>query len=114
MFKYRVAILYKYLFFIGVFTNVNAQEFIGLRTDNYAGSNGMLLNPAMPITGKLPWDINVFALGVYEDNNYISIFHEKLNEVKPSTKFYHQTIYVAPSNDASANKIEDILPEDGN
>lgn len=38
---------------------------------------------------------------------------EKLNEVKPSTKFYHQTIYVAPANDTSS-KIEDILPEDGN
>lgn len=49
-----------------------------------------------------------------KDNNYISIFHEKLNEVKPSTKFYHQTIYVAPSNDSSSSKIEDILPEDGN
>lgn len=51
-----------------------------------------------------------------KDNNYITIFHEKLNEVKPSTKFYHQTIYVAPANDAptSSNKIEDILPEDGN
>ncbi len=46
-----------------------------------------------------------------KDNNYLSIFQEKLNEVKPSTKFYHQTIYVAPSNEA--NKT-DILPEDGN
>ena len=49
-----------------------------------------------------------------KDNNYIAIFQEKLNEVKPSTKFYHQTIYVAPSNDTSSNKVEDILPEDGN
>ena len=51
-----------------------------------------------------------------KDNNYLTIFQEKLNEVKPSTKFYHQTIYVAPANDSSsnANKIEDILPEDGN
>ena len=48
-----------------------------------------------------------------KDNNYIAIFHEKLNEVKPSTKFYHQTIYVAPANDTSA-KSEDILPEEGN
>ena len=50
-----------------------AQEFIGLRTDNYAGSYGMLLNPAMPITGKLPWDVNVLGLGINEDNNYIRI-----------------------------------------
>lgn len=52
---------------------VFAQEFIGLRTDNYAGSYGMLLNPAMPITGKLPWDVNFVGLGINEDNNYIKI-----------------------------------------
>lgn len=34
-----------------------------------------------------------------KDNNYLSIFAEKLNGVRPSTKFYHQTIYVAPQND---------------
>jgi len=32
-----------------------------------------------------------------KDNNYLAIFQEKLDEVKPSTKFYHQTIYVAPT-----------------
>ncbi|MEO7530287.1 MAG: polymer-forming cytoskeletal protein [Sediminibacterium sp.] len=52
-----------------------------------------------------------------KDNNYLVIFQEKLNEVKPSTKFYHQTIYVSPSNEtppASSRAAEDILPEDGN
>lgn len=34
-----------------------------------------------------------------KDNNYLTLFQEKLNEVKPSTKFYHQTIYVAPAVD---------------
>ncbi len=44
-----------------------------------------------------------------KDNNYINIFQEKLNEVKPSTKFYHQTIYVAPtSNEAQTEKPEDL------
>ncbi|HNF69404.1 MAG TPA: DUF5723 family protein [Chitinophagales bacterium] len=52
---------------------MHAQEFNGLRTDNYAGSYGMLLNPAMPITGKIPWDVNFVAFGVNEDNNYIKI-----------------------------------------
>lgn len=31
-----------------------------------------------------------------KENNYIAIFQEKLNSLKSSTKFYHQTIYVAP------------------
>lgn len=52
---------------------LHAQEFIGLRTDNYAGSYGMMLNPAMPITGKIPWDVNFAGFGVNEDNNYLNI-----------------------------------------
>lgn len=44
-----------------------------------------------------------------KDNNYINIFQEKLNEVKPSTKFYHQTIYVAPtSNEQPTEKPDDL------
>ncbi|MES2005754.1 MAG: polymer-forming cytoskeletal protein [Bacteroidota bacterium] len=60
-----------------------------------------------------------------KDNNYLASFHEKLNEVKPSTKFYHQTIYVAPTTDSSSSRTndssssssshmeDDITPEDG-
>lgn len=55
------------------FNSIIAQEFIGLRTDNYSGSNGMLLNPASPIVGKIPWDVNILAFGVNEDNNYLKI-----------------------------------------
>ncbi|MES2332751.1 MAG: polymer-forming cytoskeletal protein [Bacteroidota bacterium] len=59
-----------------------------------------------------------------KDNNYLAIFQDKMSSVKPSTKFYHQTIYVSPSNtpnissttnnDAPGSKdtSEDILPED--
>jgi cytoskeletal protein CcmA (bactofilin family) len=46
-----------------------------------------------------------------KDNNYLTIFNDKLNEVKPSTKFYHQTIYVAPSSESS---VTDVTPDDGN
>ncbi len=82
--KYTAVIHIQLLLFCTMCKMVNAQEFIGLRTDNYAGSNGMLLNPAMPITGKLPWDVNIFALGVYEDNNYISIPENMIKYVTTS------------------------------
>ncbi|MBN8720790.1 Polymer-forming protein [Hydrobacter penzbergensis] len=51
-----------------------------------------------------------------KDNNYLSVFQEKLDQIKPSTKFYHQTIYVAPSHETkhSNSGIEDITPEEGN
>ncbi len=62
----------------------HAQEFSGLRTDNYAGSNGMLLNPASPITSRLPWDVNLLAIGINEDNNYINIPDPMLRYVRTS------------------------------
>ncbi len=41
-----------------------------------------------------------------KDNNYLNIFQEKMAQVKPSNKFYHQTIYVAP-NPPSSGSTED-------
>lgn len=54
-----------------------------------------------------------------KDNNYISIFQEKLSQVKPSTKFYHQTIYVSPNENTPPAQTppppkEDDAPEDNN
>ena len=47
-----------------------------------------------------------------KDNNYTGLFQEKLNEVKPSTKFYHQTIYVAPTVESSVKADdEETKPE---
>ena len=46
-----------------------------------------------------------------KDNNYIALFQEKLNDIKPSTKFYHQTIYVAP-NPPQNNPLENNKEED--
>lgn len=48
-----------------------------------------------------------------KDNNYLGIFHDKLNQVKPSTKFYHQTIYVAPSDSLIPKKEDGISPDSG-
>lgn len=46
-----------------------------------------------------------------KDNNYLNIFQEKMEQVKPSNKFYHQTIYVAPNppqqNNSPKGKVED-------
>jgi cytoskeletal protein CcmA (bactofilin family) len=53
-----------------------------------------------------------------KENNYITIFQDKLNEIKSSTKFYHQTIYVTPQGDQPRQddypKKEDNFPDDGN
>jgi cytoskeletal protein CcmA (bactofilin family) len=49
-----------------------------------------------------------------KDNNYLALFQEKLNEVKPSTKFFHQTIYVSPANETPNNNLDEPNVEENN
>ncbi|MBW0161638.1 MAG: polymer-forming cytoskeletal protein [Sediminibacterium sp. Gen4] len=46
-----------------------------------------------------------------KDNNYLNIFQEKMSQVKPSNKFYHQTIYVAPNPPSSGSSDENEIIE---
>jgi hypothetical protein len=54
-----------------------AQEFIGLRTGNYAGIHGIALNPATNVNAPKQWSINFFSMGLFFDNNYV--FLQKAN-----------------------------------
>ena len=96
---------------------------INTEMNQFVEANIKLLSLETSVFGATSLDLFSQLKDVFgknnKDNNYLAIFQEKLNEVKPSTKFYHQTIYVAPqSNDTSASSAsrntEDILPEDGN
>ena len=62
----------------------NAQEQLGLRTDNYSGIHGSLLNPAHNVNSKLSWDINLVGLGLSAHTNYgfienSNVFHALRN-----------------------------------
>lgn len=46
-----------------------------------------------------------------KDNNYLNIFQEKMSQVKPSNKFYHQTIYVAPNPPTSGSSDDNNVIE---
>lgn len=46
-----------------------------------------------------------------KDNNYLNIFQEKMSQVKPSNKFYHQTIYVAPNPPSSGSSDDNQVIE---
>lgn len=81
--RYAVSLTVLFILFLKM-QIISAQEFIGLRTDNYSGSNGMLFNPAAPIAGKLPYDVNIFSFAVNEDNNYISISDPFLKYISSS------------------------------
>lgn len=54
-------------------TFARAQEQLGMRTSNYAGVNGLTLNPANNLTNPFSWDINLIEFGQFFDNNYLFI-----------------------------------------
>ena len=47
-----------------------AQEQLGMRTDNYSGIYGTLLNPSHNVTSLFNWDVNLIAGGFYGNTNY--------------------------------------------
>jgi hypothetical protein len=67
-----------FCFFVGVSTH--AQEQLGLRTDNYSGIHGSLLNPSHNVTSLFRWDLNLASAGFSAQSNYgfiknTNIFH---------------------------------------
>ncbi|MBW8048997.1 MAG: hypothetical protein FVQ77_01390 [Cytophagales bacterium] len=48
----------------------SAQEMLGLTAGNYAGTNGLMLNPASMLNLEVPWEVNLFTFGLFVDNNY--------------------------------------------
>lgn len=51
-------------------TTLFAQEQAGLSTGNYAGTNGLFLNPASTANYPLNWELNLVSAGAYFGNNY--------------------------------------------
>jgi len=50
--------------------STNAQEQLGLRTDNYSGIHGSLLNPSHNVTSLFSWDVNLISAGFSAHTNY--------------------------------------------
>lgn len=55
-----------------------AQEQLGMRTSNYAGANGLTLNPASSLTNPFSWDVNLLEFGQFFDNNYLFVENFRL------------------------------------
>lgn len=65
------------LIIIVIFTNsVYGQEMMGMVNSNYAGVNGIILNPASMVNSKLYLDVNLFTGDVFFENNYLYIHKE--------------------------------------
>jgi len=56
--------------FLFIFSNLQSQDQIGLRTGINAGILGGQLNPASIASSKLTWDLNIISGGAHLRNNY--------------------------------------------
>lgn len=56
------------------------QEQLGMRTSNYAGVNGLTLNPASSLTNPFSWDVNLLEVGMFFDNNYLFLENFRLTD----------------------------------
>jgi len=82
-------LLYNLFFLLAGLNMLSAQEHLGLRTENFAGVNGILLNPAANLTSPYRFDINLFSAGFFAENNYghirnTHLFHIMKNSRDPS------------------------------
>ena len=59
--------------FLSLVIIIKAQEMWGITISNYAGSNGILINPTSITTSKLYQDINIAAIDIFFENNYAYI-----------------------------------------
>ena len=69
------------LFIFIILPPANAQEQLGLRTDNYSGVNSIMLNPANFISGEFNWDANIIGAGVFGENNYGFIYNTNVFDI---------------------------------
>lgn len=56
-----------------------AQDMLGIRSSNYAGLNGIGLNPSSAIDNRLKLDINIASAGVTLENDFLFIQKKDLN-----------------------------------
>ena len=56
----------------------NAQEMLGIANSNYAGTNGLSLNPSSMVDSRLDLDVNLFTIGVSADNDYLYMSKDSL------------------------------------
>jgi hypothetical protein len=82
-----------------------SQEQLGLKLENYAGINGVTLNPASNLTNPLRIDINLVAFGAFIDNNYL--FIKNTNTLDLLRNGEDRDFYNAP------DFTENNIPQDG-
>ncbi len=72
----KLCTLLLFLFFL---YHAKAQEMLGIANSNYAGTNGLLLNPSNFVENRNNLDINLLTFGISFDNDYIYFPKDKIS-----------------------------------
>ncbi|MCD4680526.1 MAG: DUF5723 family protein [Bacteroidales bacterium] len=67
------------IIFSSTYNYAASQDMLGIVNSNYAGTNGILINPASMVNSKLCMDINVITLNPTLQNNYLYFNKEDYN-----------------------------------
>lgn len=84
------------LLFILFSVTVTAQERLGVIGSNFAGSQGVMINPSSIVNSKLFMDVNILSFDVSTQNNYLYIPKEDyslgglIKEIDRNIKFYNE------------------------
>ena len=71
--RYSKSFTFILLFIFCCSIQLNAQEQLGLKLENYSGINSVLLNPTYAVTSPYKWNVNLVSAGTFFDNNYAYI-----------------------------------------
>ena len=97
------------IFFIIPAANANAQENIGMSTGNYGGITTVWFNPASIADNRLKFDINVFGVNSYFNNNYLLVKRDAF-----AKRLFFQEPYNSSFEAVKNDLIEETWPVKGN
>ncbi len=70
-FKFFIRIIFFIIILNISIVPLKAQEMLGIINSNYAGTNGVIINPSSMLSSKLYLDINIISGDIFEQNNYV-------------------------------------------
>ena len=90
-------------------TTLFAQEQAGLSTGNYAGTNGLFLNPASTANYPLNWELNLMSVGAYFGNNYAYLEKADGSNLSGLQVLQNTDLIEVPTNGEQSNSPNAIL-----
>ncbi|MGB3799346.1 MAG: DUF5723 family protein [Lewinella sp.] len=96
------------LFCLLTSTFANAQSYFGLRSDNYAGIHGVLLNPAELGNSRTSFELNLASASVLVSNDYLTVDLSSDLLDDPEI-FWEESVVRNPQSDNRLNGTVDIV-----